>query len=94
MARQQIKNPRKGSPPAREAMPPVKPTYKIPPGMEIEDYIPKRKRKQMTTMMGVRIPDEIKTKLEKFAQMDDRNLTSLVTKILREWVEAQEAKGK
>ena len=94
MARQQIKTPRKGKPPAKKAMPASPQIPPMPPGMVIYDF-PLEKPK--TTMMGVRVPDEIKAKLERFAQMDDRNLTSLVTKILREWVEAREAeifKGK
>ena len=43
------------------------------------------------TQLGIRFPADIKAKLEKLAEYDDRTLTSLITKILREWVKEHEA---
>ena len=45
-------------------------------------------------MIAVRLPDEIKQKLEKIAQEQHRPVSNLVRLIILEWLEHQEKKGK
>jgi predicted HicB family RNase H-like nuclease len=39
-----------------------------------------------TSALGFRIPDEMKAALVAAAKKDDRSVSSLVTRILREWL--------
>jgi len=43
-------------------------------------------------LIAVRIPEELKAKLEQYAKADHRPLSNLVRLILIEWLEAQEEK--
>ncbi len=47
----------------------------------------------MQTPLGTRVDDKLKTALQKAAKKEKRSLSSLVEKILEEWIEERKKKG-
>ena len=53
-----------------------------------------KKGKKLSSQISIRLEDEIKAALEDMAAQDDRSLSSLVNRILRQYVQAAQKKPK
>jgi predicted transcriptional regulator len=51
-----------------------------------------KRAKKLSSQISIRLEDEIKAALEEMAAADDRSLSSLINRVLRQYVEA--ARGK
>ena len=50
--------------------------------------------KKLTSQISIRLENEIKTALEEMAAADDRSLSSLINRILRQYVQSAPKKPK
>jgi predicted transcriptional regulator len=55
----------------------------------IEARRPEQEQVAKGPPVGVRLPDDIKSALEKLAKDDDRSISYIIIKILREYLRAQ-----
>jgi predicted transcriptional regulator len=51
-----------------------------------------KRGKKLTSQISIRLEDEVKSALEEIAAADDRSLSSLINRVLRQFVESNRAK--